>query len=192
MKQVATGVAGDRELGEDEHLHGLLFRLVEEMQHAQRVRWRNPRPRNCGRAAATRTKPCWSMWTFQGIPPLARYSGRGAGGKGSASVAGMPRPHLQPLSRSTGRGETVLISPRYDHRMARPRTFMPPNGELRLFDTNRLTSMVQSATGSMIVTSATAPGLSVPRSMPSTCGRVDRQLLDELRPGQMARFDQAP
>ena len=51
---------------------------------------------------------------------------------------------------------------------ARPRTFQPANGQLRLFERNWLGSMVHSAAGSMTVTSATAPGLSVPRSMPST------------------------
>ena len=51
---------------------------------------------------------------------------------------------------------------------ARPRTFQPAKGQLRLLERNWLGSIVHSAAGSMIVTSATAPGCSVPRSMPRT------------------------
>ena len=42
----------------------------------------------------------------------------------------------------------------------------------------------------MTVTSASAPGFSVPRSMPRTRAGLMRQFLDQLRPGQMARLDQ--
>src|SRR5947209_20260018 len=41
---------------------------------------------------------------------------------------------------------------------ARPRTFQPANGQLRLLERKRFGSMTPSAFGSMTVTSATAPG----------------------------------
>src|SRR5262249_25164314 len=48
----------------------------------------------------------------------------------------------------------------------RPRAVQPANGQLRLLERNLSGSIVQSTRGSMMVTSATASGLSVPRSMP--------------------------
>src|SRR5262249_44450546 len=51
---------------------------------------------------------------------------------------------------------------------AHPRTCQPANGQLRLFERNLVGSIVHSTVGSITVTSATAPALSVPRSMPST------------------------
>src|SRR5262245_45664894 len=47
-----------------------------------------------------------------------------------------------------------LNSPATITASARPRTFKPSNGELRLLERKRLTSIVQSARGSMMVTSA--------------------------------------
>ncbi len=52
-------------------------------------------------------------------------------------------------------------------------------------------SIVQRTSGSMIVTSASAPALERPLGNPQQLGRVDRQLADRLGPGQVARLDQA-
>jgi hypothetical protein len=47
-------------------------------------------------------------------------------------------------------------------------TGQPSYGVFRLFDLNSRLSIVHFTFGSMTVTSATAPGFNVPRSMPST------------------------
>ena len=50
--------------------------------------------------------------------------------------------------------------------VARPRTFQPSKGQLRLFEANDATSIVHSRSGSITVTSPGAPSRSVPRPWP--------------------------
>ena len=139
---------------------------------------------------------------FLPSPPVLR--GRGVGGEGAAPspTLGAWRfpPHWRPSPPEyRGRGEKGTVRTLYSGALylafelhlsshddqERPAThFQPANGVLRLLERNSAGSIVQDASGSMTVTSASAPGLQRAAVDAEDVRGVDRQFLDELRPGQ--------
>src|SRR5947208_3079782 len=100
--------------------------------------------------------PCFHVQekdlTFVGRQRIVRNDGGGMFGKN------LIRPNR---FRFRPAGDTLTVC-------ARHVTFQPSNEQFRLFERNLVTSIVHSAFGSITVTSATAPGISVPRSIDST------------------------
>src|SRR6185312_537089 len=73
-----------------------------------------------------------------------------------------------PLSSARDHSRFHTIAPPVIVAAAPPRNFLPLNGELRLFECERLTSNVHSVVKSNTVTSPGAPGASRPRFIRST------------------------
>ena len=77
-----------------------------------------------------------------------------------------------------------------DDRVGRPRRLQPVNGLLMLLERNLLGSTVQRTSGSITVTSASAPSASVPLSIPSTLAGLIVIFASACRPVEMARLDE--
>ena len=74
---------------------------------------------------------------------------------------------------------------------ARPRTFQPPKGVLRLLERNCAGSIVQRSVGVDDRDVGVGTGAERPLGNAQELRRVDRQLADHLGPGQVAGLDQA-
>src|SRR5262249_10081597 len=109
------------------------------------------------------------------LPDLADRNGQAGSGSHPAeglhhqgrAVHDVHRPAAEGV-RPSHAPKRYFTTPATSTVSARPRTCHPANGLLRLLERNFAGSMVQAASGSMIVTSAMAPDRRVPRSMPRT------------------------